>query len=73
MKCPKCRMTIPNGAEICPYCRSKQNLSFGVFGDAYDGFKEVYKKGSANNGCMVVLPLILIVVSSIFYIVKTYV
>ena len=23
MKCPKCKMEIPDGAEICPYCRSR--------------------------------------------------
>lgn len=24
MKCKKCKMDIPNGAKICPYCNSKQ-------------------------------------------------
>lgn len=24
MNCKKCKMEIPNGAKICPYCRSKQ-------------------------------------------------
>ena len=24
MKCQKCKMDIPNGAKICPYCNSKQ-------------------------------------------------
>lgn len=43
MKCPKCRMKIPNGAEICPYCRSKVS-SWGIFGDMYDNFTEGYKE-----------------------------
>ena len=69
MKCPKCKMKIPNGAEICPYCRSKVQ-GFGLFGDMYDDFKEGYKKGSqipSNSGCMVSLTLFLIVVSSICF------
>lgn len=49
MKCCNCRMTIPNGAKICPYCRSKQNITFGPLGDFYDGFKESYKKQEAKQ------------------------
>ena len=45
MKCPNCRMKIPNGANICPYCHSEVN-GFGIFGDMYDDAKEGYKKGS---------------------------
>ena len=45
MKCPNCRMKIPNGASICPYCHSEVT-GFGVFGDMYDDFKEGYKEGS---------------------------
>lgn len=29
MKCKKCKMDIPNGAKICPYCNSKQSMSVG--------------------------------------------
>lgn len=35
MKCTKCKMDIPQGAKICPYCGSKQGMSAGkavVFG-----------------------------------------
>ncbi len=72
MKCPKCKMKIPNGAEICPYCRSRVQ-GFGFFGDMYDDFKEGYKKGSSNNGCMVILPLIVVAASSIFYLIFSYI
>lgn len=72
MKCPKCKMKIPNGAEICPYCRSKVQ-GFGIFGDMYDDFKEGYQKGSQNNGCMVIMPLIVIVAASAFYLISTFV
>lgn len=71
MKCPKCKMKIPNGAEICPYCRSKVQ-GFGIFGDMYDDFKEGYKKTNANlsnSGCMVSLSLFVIVASSICFLI----
>lgn len=71
MKCPKCKMKIPNGAEICPYCRSKVQ-GFGIFGDVYDDFKKGYKKTNANlsnSGCMVSLSLFVIVVSSICFLI----
>ncbi len=29
MKCKKCKMDIPKGAKICPYCNSKQGMSVG--------------------------------------------
>ena len=29
MKCRKCKMDIPKGATICPYCRSKQGMGCG--------------------------------------------
>lgn len=72
MKCPKCKMKIPNGAEICPYCRSRVQ-GFGIFGDMYDDFKEGYKKTNANlsnSGCMVVLPVIVIAAYSIYYLIS---
>lgn len=28
--CVRCQMTIPGKATICPYCRSKQPLPYGV-------------------------------------------
>ena len=29
MKCKKCKMDIPKGAKICPYCKTKQGTSVG--------------------------------------------
>lgn len=82
MKCPKCKMKIPNGAEICPYCRSRVQ-GFGFMGDLYDDFKEGYKKGkintsnwnanTSNSGCMVILPLIVVVASSICYFICSFI
>ena len=40
-------MVIPDGASICPYCRSKIN-TFGFFGDMVDSYKDGYKKGSSE-------------------------
>ena len=75
-------MKIPNGASICPYCRSKVQ-GFGMFGDFYDDFKEGYQKtnsslnnlanGSSSNGCMVILPLIVVFAASAFYLINTLV
>ena len=30
MKCMKCKMDIPKGAKVCPYCGSKQGMGCGV-------------------------------------------
>lgn len=30
MKCKKCKMDIPKGAKICPYCNSKQGIGCGT-------------------------------------------
>ena len=70
-KCPKCKMEIPDNAEICPYCRSRLLNSWGLPSADSLGFgKGSQQNGSSNNGCMVILPLIVIAAYSIYYVIS---
>lgn len=71
MKCPHCKMEIPSNAEICPYCHSRLLNSWGFAN--IGPFKEREYRGNSNNGCMVILPLILIAASSICFLISTYI
>ncbi len=63
MKCPKCKMEIPDGAEVCPYCRSRLLNDWGLPADLFGSSKG----GSSNSGCMVILPIFVVAAYSIYY------
>jgi hypothetical protein len=74
MKCPKCKMEIPSDAEICPYCHSRLRNSWGfTTNSTFDAIKSGYQRGSSNNGCMVILPLILAIAASACYVINTFI
>ena len=71
MKCPKCKMEIPSGAEICPYCRSRLLNDWGLPTLDSLGFsKGGNQNRSSNNGCMVILPFIMLAAYSLYYLIK---
>ena len=75
MKCPECGMKIPNSAKRCPYCNQPidaVNQLFGLFNQTAEDYKKGAEKGrqlASNSGCMVFIPLIIIAVSSIYYLI----
>ena len=71
-KCPKCKMEIPDGAEICPYCRSRLLNSWGLPTADSLGFGKSrgQQNASTNSGCMVILPLIVVAAYSIYYVIN---
>jgi hypothetical protein len=74
--CPKCGMEIPSNAQICPYCRSRLLNDWGLpaeVDDLFGSVKKGFQQGSSNNGCMVVLPLILFFAASAFYLINTFI
>lgn len=73
MKCPKCRMEIPDDAYICPYCHSRLRNSWGLPSEVDDLFKATkdgFQKGYSNSGCMVILPIIVVAAYSIYYLIS---
>ena len=60
-------MRIPNGAEICPYCRSHVN-GFGGFGDLYDRFNEGYQEG--RSGKNMELGIVALIIVALYFIQK---
>jgi hypothetical protein len=67
MKCPKCKMEIPDGAQICPYCRSRLLNDWGLpTADSLGFGNKGSQRGSSNSGCVVILPLIVIAAYSIY-------
>ena len=69
--CPKCKMEIPDNAEICPYCRSRLVNSWGLpTADSLGlGKSGGQQKRSSNSGCMVIIPLIVVAAYSIYYVI----
>ena len=71
-KCPKCKMEIPDDANICPYCRSRLLNSWGLpTADSLGFGSGGQQNGSSNSGCMVIIPLIVVAAYSIFYVIST--
>lgn len=71
MKCPKCKMEIPDGAEICPYCRSRLSWDFSEGPDGlFKSVKKGFQEGSSNSGCMVILPLVVVTAYSLYYLIS---
>lgn len=71
--CPKCKMEIPEGAKICPYCRSRLLNDWGLtteLDDLIGPIKKGFQQGSSNSGCIVILPLIVVAAYSIYYIIS---
>ena len=70
-KCPKCKMEIDLHAEICPYCRTRLTNSWGLpTADSLGFGNGGGKNGSSNNGCMVILPLIMVFAASAGYLIN---
>ena len=69
-KCPKCKMEIDLHADICPYCRTRLKNSWGLPSKEALGLDS---GGSSNNGCMVVLPLIMVFAASAGYLITLFV
>ncbi len=70
MKCPKCKMEISDWAEICPYCRSRITNDWGLPANLFGSNKGGNQNKISNNGCMVILPLIMVVAYSIYYVIS---
>ena len=68
-------MEIDLHAEICPYCRTRLTNSWGLpTRDAMGlGSGKWLDSGKSNNGCMVILPLILVFAASAFYLINTFI
>lgn len=64
-------MEIDLHAEICPYCRTRLTNSWGLPSKEALGLSN--GGGSSNNGCMVVLPLIMVFAASAGYLITLFV
>ena len=79
MKCPECGMKIPNSAKRCPYCHQPidaVNQLFGLMNQSAEDYKKGAQKGrefASNSGCMVFLSLIVVIVSTIYYLINTFI
>ena len=62
-------MKIPDGASVCPYCHSRLLNDWGLPTRDSLGLGS----GNSNNGCMVILPFILVFAASAFYLINTFI
>ncbi len=68
--CPKCKMEIPDSADICPYCRTRIHNDWGLPADLFGSGNGGNQNASSNSGCMVILPLIMVAAYSLYYFVS---